>query len=169
MKNADVLIASKDGVYSIKVNGRATFECAPPLRNLAKNLETTVFAKIEVDLSACTGMDSTFMGILAMLGLRTKKIDAQMTIFNVSESNMALLHGLGLKKLFNFASGSVSTASTEQQTADAADKKLSATTVLEAHEALMGVDAQNVKKFEKVVDLVQKDLDRMNADKSGSN
>lgn len=168
MKNADVLIASKDGVYSIKVNGRATFECAPPLRNLAKNLETTLFSKIEVDLSACTGMDSTFMGILAMLGLRTKKIEAEMTIFNVSESNMALLHGLGLKKLFNFASGSMTTGSSEPHVSDSVDKKLSATTVLEAHEALMGVDSQNVKKFEKVVDLVQKDLDRMNADKNGS-
>ena len=99
MKNAEVLIASNDGVYSIKVNGRATFECAPPLRSLAKDLENVMFKRVDVDLSACTGMDSTFMGILAMLGLRSKKIDAVMTIFNAGELNKSLLFGLGLKKL----------------------------------------------------------------------
>ena len=35
-------------------------------------------------------------------------------------------------------------------------------TVLEAHQTLMSADEQNVKKFEKVVELVQKDLDKMN-------
>ena len=108
MKNAEVLIASNDGVYSIKVNGRATFECAPPLRSLAKELENVVFKKIDVDLSACTGMDSTFMGILAMLGLRAKKIDAVMTIFNAGDLNKSLLFGLGLKKLFTFSEGEIS-------------------------------------------------------------
>ena len=40
-----------------------------------------------------------------------------------------------------------------------------AETVLEAHQTLMNADEQNVKKFEKVVELVQKDLDRINQEK----
>lgn len=162
MKNAEVLIASNDGVYSIKVNGRATFECAPPLRSLAKDLENVMFKRVDVDLSACTGMDSTFMGILAMLGLRSKKIDAVMTIFNAGELNKSLLFGLGLKKLFNFSEGEVPFGA---QTG-AADKIVNAQTVLDAHKTLMDVDEENVKKFEKVVDYVQKDLDKLNDKKS---
>ena len=37
-----------------------------------------------------------------------------------------------------------------------------ATTVLEAHKTLMDVDSDNVAKFEKVVEFVQKDLDKLN-------
>ena len=162
MKNTEVLIASNDGVYSIKVNGRATFECAPPLRSLAKELENVVFKKIDVDLSACTGMDSTFMGILAMLGLRAKKIDAVMTIFNAGDLNKSLLFGLGLKKLFTFSEGEISLDPQGGTSQDGADRIASARTVLEAHKTLMDVDEENVRKFEKVVDFVQKDLDRLN-------
>ncbi|MBP3394718.1 MAG: STAS domain-containing protein [Lentisphaeria bacterium] len=166
MKNAEVLIASNDGVYSIKVNGRATFECAPPLRSLAKDLENVMFKRVDVDLSACTGMDSTFMGILAMLGLRSKKIDAVMTIFNAGELNKSLLFGLGLKKLFNFSEGEVSFGAQTGAADGAADKIVNAQTVLDAHKTLMDVDEENVKKFEKVVDYVQKDLDKLNDKKS---
>ena len=166
MKNAEVLIDSNDGVYSIKVNGRATFECAPPLRSLAKDLENVMFKRVDVDLSACTGMDSTFMGILAMLGLRSKKIDAVMTIFNAGELNKSLLFGLGLKKLFNFSEGEVPFGAQTGAADGAADKIVNAQTVLDAHKTLMDVDEENVKKFEKVVDYVQKDLDKLNDKKS---
>ena len=162
MKNAEVLIASNDGVYSIRVIGRATFECAPPLRALAKDLESIVFRKIDIDLAACTGMDSTFMGILAMLGLRAKKIDAVMTIFNAGDLNKSLLFGLGLKKLFNFSEGEIRFEPEAGSAEGTADRIASAQTVLEAHKTLMDVDEENVGKFEKVVDFVQKDLDRLN-------
>ncbi len=168
MKKADILISNKDGVYLIKVDGRATFECAPPLRNFAKNLEQSVFSRICVDLKDCTGMDSTFMGILAMLGLRAKKISADMTIYNATELGVSLLHGLGLRKLFNYASGDMDAlaaqASSLPQDPSAPkpdDKVEGAKMVLEAHKTLMSVDEGNVKKFEKVVDLVQKDLDKL--------
>jgi anti-sigma B factor antagonist len=165
MKKADILISNKDGVYLVKVDGRATFECAPPLRNLAKDLEQTPFKRICVDIRNCTGMDSTFMGILTMLGLRAKKIGAEMAIYNASEFSMALLHGLGIKKLFSFANGemdapadAVPHAAKEQPK----DVNISnATLVIEAHKTLMEADESNVKKFEKVVEFAQKDLDNL--------
>ena len=54
-------------------------------------------------------MDSTFMGILAMLGLRAKKINAPMYVYNADEANLALLQGLGLRKLFEFRNGDADT------------------------------------------------------------
>lgn len=163
---AELLISNQDGIYSIKVEGRATFECAPPLRNLAKTLEQVSFKKICVDLGECVWMDSTFMGILAMLGLHARRVSADMIIYNADEQNQNLLCGLGLKKLFTFATGTVAgidgTELTESSSSDAAAKSASAQTVLDAHKTLMNVDEQNVKKFERVVDMVQKDLNKMN-------
>lgn len=174
MKKAEVLISGSNGVYLIKVLGRATFECTPPLRSLAKTLETETFTKLYIDMKECTGMDSTFMGILAMLGLRSRKISAQMFMLSCSDSNLGLLNGLGLKKLFSFAkesdlppeilkwtlSGAAPEVPPVPVAADA-DKITNAKTVLEAHQTLMNVDQGNVKKFEKVVDMVQKDIEKM--------
>lgn len=168
MKKADILIANKDGVYNVKVDGRATHECTPPLRNLAKDLEQTTFKRICVDLRNCTGMDSTFMGILTMLVLRAKKIGAEVVVYNASEFLVSLLHGLGIKKLFSFATGEMDVSGAVQaEAAPQVDKVESAKMVLEAHKTLMEADEGNVKKFEKVVEFTQKDLDNMDKQPKG--
>ncbi|MBR2363593.1 MAG: STAS domain-containing protein [Lentisphaeria bacterium] len=167
MQNAVLSIAGENGIYVIKASGRATFECAGPLRDLAKKLETEDFSKVDVDLSECQGMDSTFMGILAMLGLRSRKLGAEMNIVNANELNKSLLYGLGLKKLFNYTQGEVLMPENGNASASASSGKLdleSAKTVLDAHKTLMDVDDSNKKKFEAVVDMVQKDIDRLNKD-----
>ena len=163
--SAEIIISNDGDSYYITVNGRATFEHASRLRNLAKSLEECTFSGISVDLASCTGMDSTFMGILAMLGLRARKISSTMTIYNAGESNTALLHGLGLKKLFEFKDGNMKASAGKDWDAESKETAGQAETVLEAHQTLMNADEQNVKKFEKVVELVQKDLDRINQEK----
>ncbi len=167
MSNGEVIISSGEGCYAVKVNGRATFECAPPLRALAKELDQSSFQKVDIDLGNCLGMDSTFMGVLAMMALRAKKIGAEIFICNANELNKTLLFGLGLKKLFQFTTGYVDVGNASAAPAPAAaDQRINAATVLEAHKTLMDVDEENVKKFEKVVDFVQKDLDKLNDTKS---
>lgn len=160
--NGKVLISQKDGVFRIKVSGRATFDCAPPLRDLAKTLEGKKFLGIQVDLKNCEWMDSTFMGCLAMLGLRASKNSAPMEICSAGENNTALLTGLGLKKLFRFTNRALSTEDgCWKDGGTGVDFAPGAEMVLEAHKTLMGVDEKNIEKFEKVVDLVQKDIDKL--------
>ncbi len=163
--SGEVFISSTDGEHRIKVTGRATFDCAPPLRDLANSLAKVSFTAIRVDLGACEWMDSTFMGVLAMLGLRAKAVNAVMEICRADEQNQSLLIGLGLKKLVTFTQNSLdreddSWIQGNQSPVNVAE---GAQTVLEAHQTLMDVDAENVPKFEKVVDLVQQDIDRMNS------
>lgn len=166
--SGELLVSNRNGEYIIKVSGRATFDCAPPLRDLAKNLDQEKFTAIRVDLAACEWMDSTFMGVLAMLGLRAKKINAVMEICAASAQNEELLAALGLKKLFVFTQNAIENPGCENcikgGSTEMVQAKEGAQTVLEAHQTLMDVDDQNVAKFEKVVDLVQMDIDRMNND-----
>ena len=163
MKETDVLIAHNKGVYNIKVEGRATFEYGPPLRTLAKNLENENFERISVDLRECTGMDSTFMGLLAMLGLRARKINAFMEILNANEMNMGLLGGLGLEKLFKFSVRDTTEDKDKdwKKTETQSDKLSTAEAVVDAHDTLMDVDPGNIPKFERVVDFAKKDLDKL--------
>lgn len=163
MKKADILISQSHGVYKIKVEGRATFEAGPPIRNLAKSIKNESVQKISVDLKECTGMDSTFMGVLAMLGLEARKLNAPVEILGANDENLGLLEGLGLKKLFNFinevSTDIFDTKNWERVGGDPTTIRERAETVYEAHDTLMDVDVENVPKFEKVVDLAKKDLD----------
>ena len=156
---AVITISNKGTDYYVTVNGRATFEHAPQLRSLAKTLENAPYTSINVDLGQCTGMDSTFMGILSMLGLNARKIGVTMTIFNAGDSNKDLLFGLGLKKLFQYKDEAMASGDTGWESGETVAKGMDAHTVLEAHKTLMDADEGNIKKFEKVVEMVQKDID----------
>ena len=160
METGEIFISNKDGVHHIRVKGNASFVCAPPLRELAKKLPAEPFNGIKIDLEECTWMDSTFMGMLAMLGLSARKKGVPAEIFNASEQNEKLLGGLGLKKVFEFKVGEFDDVAGDAAS-NATTPESNAHNVLDAHQTLMDIDVSNVPKFEKVVEFVKKDIDRM--------
>ena len=103
MKESDLLISHRDGVYFVKVSGRANFEYAVPLRELAMALDQ--FKCVRLDMTECLAMDSTFMGVLSMIGLKAKKADAKVELANASDFLKKLLRDLGVAKLFDFVVG----------------------------------------------------------------
>ena len=161
METGEVFLSEKDGVSFIRVKGNASFVCAPPLRELAKKLASEPFGGLKIDLAECTWMDSTFMGMLAMLGLNAKKKGVPAEIYNASEQNEKLLCGLGLKKVFSFLAGEFGDAAGSPAASNASTPESRARNVLDAHQTLMDIDEGNVPKFEKVVEFVKKDIDRM--------
>ena len=165
MEKGEVFISEKDGITFIRAKGNASFVCAPPLRELAKKLAAEPFGRLRIDLEECTWMDSTFMGMLAMLGLNAKKKGVSAEIWNASEQNEKLLCGLGLQKVFAFLNGEFCDADVTAAASNAATAESNARNVLDAHQTLMDIDEGNVQKFEKVVEFVKKDIDRMEQDK----
>jgi len=165
METGEVFLSEKDGIHHIRVKGNASFACAPPLRELAKKLAAEPFSGLKIDLEECTWMDSTFMGMLAMLGLNAKKKGVPAEIFNASEQNDKLLGGLGLKKVFEFKIGPSMVGSDVPAASNDSTAESRARNVLDAHQTLMDIDESNVPKFEKVVEYVKKDIDRMEQDK----
>ena len=165
METGEVFLSDKDGVTFIRVKGNASFACAPPLRELAKKLASEPFTGLKIDLEECTWMDSTFMGMLAMLGLNAKKKGVPAEIWNASEQNEKLLCGLGLQKVFAFLNGTFGCADDAAAASNACTAESNARNVLDAHQTLMDIDEGNVQKFEKVVEFVKKDIDKMEQDK----
>ena len=165
MESGEIFLSEKDEVTFIRVKGNASFVCAPPLRELAKRLASEPFGGLRIDLEECTWMDSTFMGMLAMLGLNAKKKGVPAEIWNASEQNEKLLCGLGLKKVFAFQAGAFGGADDAPAASNAVTAENNARNVLDAHQTLMDIDVSNVPKFEKVVEFVKKDIDRMEQDK----
>ena len=160
MSNAEIFVAERSGDYKIKVVGRATFSVGPALRELVKTLEEEPNKRsVSIDMAECTGMDSTFMGILAMMALQLRKNNITIKIVNAGE-NEKLLNGLGLKKLFNYVEEDSDDNSSWCRQKSDSDSKKSAATVLDAHKTLMEANESNVDRFKNVVKMVEKEVEK---------
>ncbi len=163
MKESDLMISHRDGIYLVKVIGRANFEYAVPLRELARSVET--FHCVRLDMAECLAMDSTFMGVLAMIGLKAKKLNAKVELLNASEFLTKLLRDLGVQKLFDFVTGEVDDESSPSDESAAAGGKsdllTTAETVAQAHEVLVEANNENAKIFDQVIEFARQDVDRI--------
>jgi anti-anti-sigma factor len=159
MDDARIYVSRRGGECKVKVAGRATFAICPELRDLVRSLDSDslVSSGAVIDLTECNGMDSTFMGILAMFALQARKLGVEIKILNVSKSNRRLLDGLGLGGLFEFVDGAP-IADSAWDDDGVSSSSSSAETILEAHKTLMEADEGNVEKFKRVVDMVEKDV-----------
>ncbi|MBR7104629.1 MAG: STAS domain-containing protein [Lentisphaeria bacterium] len=156
MRDTDLLISSRNGVYYVTVTGRANFEYAVPLRDIAKSSNTA--GGIVIDLGSCTAMDSTFMGVLTMLALKNRN-SAPVELCNAGPVLQKLLRDLGVAKLFVFKEQApVENAGAVQQ---APSPLTTAETVSEAHKALADADDANREKFRAVIEYADKDVARL--------
>lgn len=164
MRAEDLKITEMNGGYLIKVSGRANFDYAVPLRELADKI--TSGSWIQFDMEYCETMDSTFMGVLTMLALKSRKCGFQIMLINASGQLNKLLRDLGVAKLFKFISGEENSSVQSGSASDvpvAGTSSLLATaqTVVDAHKTLIVADSSNAEKFDKVVEFAEQDVQRL--------
>jgi hypothetical protein len=98
-----------------------------------------------------------------MLGLESRGKCA-IVFVNVNPTNRKLLDGLGVSRLFRFASDPVPDV-TWSTLCTAAEKtaasRETAELVLSAHQTLMDVDAGNIPKFRNVVDMLINEVEQL--------
>lgn len=157
---AQILVARLADTVQIRILGRATFQVSQTLSEYGSRMLREGATCLLFEFSACEGMDSTFMGVLAMLGLDARG-RARMVIVNASDQHRRLLGGIGVARLFTFAREA--TAATDWTTlcraaADSVNVRDVAGTVLAAHETLLELDPANVPVFKDVVEYLRKDL-----------
>ncbi len=124
-----------------------------------------------VDLVRCSGMDSTFMGMLSCVACKLEDAGGCLHVVNAGGKNGELLRGLGLDEVFTVEDG---TTLAEQETCacDGAateavphlavpqtpcSKQDQREICLEAHEALANVQEANAEKFRDVIHLMREE------------
>jgi anti-sigma B factor antagonist len=163
--------ALQGGVYVIRVLGRGSFANSVELKNLADQIADRAGPegyRFIVDLRECATMDSTFMGVLASIGLRQKRDnnDELMTVVNANQQAFRLLQTLGLSHFMNVRAGStestVETPAADFQVAGKEDvSKLDRIIhMIEAHENLCDIDSGNAARFESVLKYLRESLER---------
>lgn len=157
-----------DGVVVIRVAGRGSFSNSVELKSLADAMLSRPHVprtRFIVDLERCSTMDSTFMGILASLGLRQKRDSgAAMAIVNANPQTVRLLETLGLAHFMDVRPlGKISAADDAQfHTAecDKTDRIGQIIHMIQAHECLCEADSQNEVRFEGVLKYLNDSLKR---------
>jgi anti-anti-sigma regulatory factor len=169
-----------NGEAWLKVSGRANFNYSVDFKTVVGKLREQGYKAFVLDLTDCLLMDSTFLGVLAGLGLKfgqgsNGEREASIELLNPNERIADLLENLGVNQLFNVRTGPP--LSTEGQAcidpgASCSDKKELTRTCLEAHETLMNINPANVPKFKDVARFLAEDLKRLeepNGDKPENN
>ena len=108
-------------------------------------------------------MDSTFMGVMSMIGLRSKKFGTKVEIYGMAPNVRALLKGLGVEKLFDFFENvnDMQQSSWEELARQEKNMLDTAETVSEAHKVLVEADDSNEERFRDVIKFADQDLERL--------
>lgn len=148
----------------VRVVGRGTFQNSRALRTYVQDLMAHGVHDFFIDLGGCQGMDSTFLGVLAGIGLRLRQNkNGTVHIVNVGDRNYELLQTLGLDRLLEVNSAlpavwhgrpsppenafQLLPESDIDALTKALDKDETADLMLESHENLQKADGRNIQKF----------------------
>jgi anti-sigma B factor antagonist len=148
----------------VKIAGRANFTFSPDFKTLLAELIQKGYGHFIIDLSECVLMDSTFLGVLAGYGIKLNQAASSNGRIELSNPNARvteLLENLGVLPLFKILTGSLQLSGDVcvQTPAPANPSREEITrTSLEAHQALMAANPDNVPRFKDVTLFLAEDL-----------
>ena len=163
-----VLVALRAPEALVRVSGRATFKVSGALKQFGVASVESGCRRMVLDMMDCSGMDSTFMGVLAGLAGRLRRDGGEMALVNLTARTRGLVATLGLDHVV----AAFEAGKTPDAYLSAAEKQLrlrelqpgregkqeTARTMLEAHEQLVEIDAANQPRFKDVLAYLREDL-----------
>ena len=165
--NASLMVAIFDSLVCIKICGRVNFTNSVDFKKVVNELAQRGYNRFGFDLSECQMMDSTFLGVLAGIGVRFSSNsangdNASVIIFNPTPRVNDLLENLGVSHLFKIVTDNTTKAEKFEPVAGEQASRVEVTrTCLEAHKTLMELNPDNVRKFKDVTQFLAEDLKKM--------
>lgn len=157
-----------DGFSWIRCEGKGSFLNSPLIKAFADERIAAGDKCLAVDLGACSGMDSTFMGTLAGIATRLIAEDGGVLhIADVGARNQRSLEDLGLDFLMEIdpphaawreSLGTIRASLASPQPAKLPSMIQRTMQVLEAHQTLAETNEKNAKTFSNVVCLLESEL-----------
>jgi anti-sigma B factor antagonist len=166
MNPTQILVAISESTVFLRLVGRADFQASAGFRHALEELQSHGYQDYAIDLSACPSMDSTFLGLLAVLATRPLSIanasaaPARIALLQPCTAIVEALRELGIIDLFRISDEPVTDApyhAAEPVTPSFAEL---ARTSIEGHRALMDLHPPNVEKFKDVIEFLRNDLEQ---------
>jgi anti-anti-sigma factor len=99
VSESSYLVASLGQTVYVRSIGLANMKNAPMLDSFLREVISQGIARVCVDLSACSGMDSTFMGLLVGFSQELARTQGQLLVVNPTMQNLRLLDMLGVSQV----------------------------------------------------------------------
>jgi anti-anti-sigma factor len=169
MPSANMSVLVGDQFACIKIAGRANFSSSVDFKTLLNELRQKGYSYFVLDLSGCTLMDSTFLGVLAGFGLKMMSnengpCNPAVELLNPNARIVDLLECLGVLHLFKVTQGPLALPENTQAHAHepvCSTKEEVTRACLEAHRTLMEINPENVSRFKEVAQFLAEDLKRV--------
>jgi len=156
---------ARDGtsIY-VLVSGLANMKNAPVLDAFLQAEGGPDLGTVCVDLSACAGMDSTFMGLLVGSSSGLKATGGRLVVVNPSETCLKLLDMLGVSEVLPVVPRCSSPDLTFvdlSETGQGVGMLQRMELIRRAHQALMGLNEANHDKFSAFITALEADLAKL--------
>ncbi len=160
MKDSSYFVARLERTVYVRSIGLANMKNAPMLDSFLREAIGQGALRVCVDLSACSGMDSTFMGLLVGFSQELVKAQGQLVVVNPTTQNLRLLDMLGVSDVLPVVA-QVDPAELEfvvipaNPTVSPAERM---DIVRRAHQHLIGLNTANEAKFSAFLTALEGDL-----------
>ena len=162
-------MSEQQDVIHVARAGRLVYARVDGLGNFSNALMFEEFCEAElqqgvdgfvIDLSACGGMDSTFMGVMAGLSMHFPPGKSPILVLNASAKNRQLLDDLGLSKLITVRGKPERIPQLEMQAlpSDTLPARARSERIRKAHEQLGAADERNAEKFGPFLKILKQEL-----------
>ena len=153
-----VLASQVDDTLWLRPEGRGTFQTSPAVQEVAEAGFSREAANITVDLGACSGMDSTFMGMLSGLAKRARKKGGVMKVVGAEGKNQASLEELGLATFMTLGDNAPEELNSVREDMVAVCTETGCGEIehiLKCHEELCEDNEENQQKFKDVLEVLR--------------
>jgi len=166
---ANLMILVGEHFACVKITGRANFKVSVDFKTLLTELHQRGFTCFVIELSECSLMDSTFLGVLAGFGLKMfqaadRSPSNLVELRNPNARITELLENLGVLHLFSISQGPLAASETVQESSPEpahASRTEITRACLEAHRTLMEINPANVSRFKEVTKFLAEDLHKL--------
>lgn len=154
-----ILVADHEGVYLIKFVGDVRLNLCIPFDNFIQSLIIKEdFCSIVFDFSQAEGLDSTTLGLIAKLAVKSREIKTiKASLIGANDSVYRLLDVTGITDLCNVIesdthlNGALEEAKPIPSTSDAENEDKVRKKVLEAHKVLVSLNETNRESFKDLI------------------
>ncbi|EED34695.1 anti-sigma-factor antagonist [Luminiphilus syltensis NOR5-1B] len=160
MSDCRIRAASDGGDYLLRLEGDVRLTMCTALDEYFQQITADPdFSSVCVDLTRATGLDSTTLGMLAQLALKTKDcFGVRPVMYSNNPGIDRLLQSMGFGVLFSLQQDSPGAAAFDQDLAELGSSESEVKEkVIEAHRALMSISDDNTERFRDLVQTLESD------------
>jgi anti-sigma B factor antagonist len=141
----------------VKVLNKATYLNCEPLRKFFEEQSKAGQKRYIIDFQDCSGMDSTFLGILVSIALniRSNKDGGSFVLLNLRGRNLETVCNLGIHQITEISSEEIHSPEHLDQLAQGSSTIVGSETIYKAHKTLMNLNEKNLKVFSDVVSYLE--------------